>query len=402
VGIRILLYNHENIILNYTNILFKFETTHLKSREISRTLITLGFALGEGNCSTPYAPREYRSLFLDSLDKILNPHSTFELWGLKVDIQSIYMGIIYKIYCKNTQMSYIGKTIQNLNTRIKQHRDKSSYCRCLSTAISENGWENFEVSTLWEGDNSSLGDMERHYINELNTMEPNGYNIREGGGRSEKVSDISRQLMVDKQREISMRRNGLLGRIRPIYSKVDKDKITSYSLKVSVNGKTQTIGSYKTCEEALEVQKKYTEDPDNYEIPPPKRVGNGKSSNVYFCSDKQKKRWQVQFWVNGKNVSLGRYETQEEALEVANKYSEDTENFIKPNQIDKFKKDRKDVGVTFRTNENVWQSAFWNGKKNIFLGRYNTKEEAIDARKRYIDDPYNFVKPNQRKPIHNT
>ena len=221
-------------------------------------------------------------------------------------------------------MSYIGKTIQTLNTRIKQHRDKSSYCRCLSTAIKENGWENFEVSTLWEGDNSILGDMERYYINELNTMEPNGYNIREGGGRSEKVSDASRQLMIDKQREITIRRNGLLGRITPNYSHLDKDKITSYSVFVSVNAKTKTIGNFKTYDEALEVQKKYTEDPDNYEIPQSKRVGNGKSSNVYFCGyEKRKKRWQVQFRVKGKNVSLGRYETKEEALEVANKYKQE-------------------------------------------------------------------------------
>ena len=293
-------------------------------------------------------------------------------------------------------MSYIGKTIQNLKTRIKQHRDKSSYCRCLSLAIKENGWENFEVYTLWEGDNSVLGDMERYYIDELNTLEPNGYNSREGGGRSEKVSDMSRQIMVDKQREISMRRNGLLGYIRTNYSKVDKDKITSYSVLVNVNANRKTIGNFKTYDEALEVQKKFTEDPDNYEIPPSKRVPNGQSTNVYFCSDKRKKRWQVQFRVNGKNLSLGRYETKEEALEVANKYKEN------PNQIDKFKKDRKDVGVTFKTNENVWQSTFWNGKKTIFLGRYNTKEEAIDARKRYNDDPHNFVRPNQRKPIHNT
>lgn len=295
-------------------------------------------------------------------------------------------------------MSYIGKTIQKLKTRIKQHRDKSSYCRCLSLAIKENGWDNFEVSTLWEGDNSVLGDMERYYIDELNTLEPSGYNSREGGGRSEKVSDTSRQLMIDKQREISMRRNGLLGVIRTNYSHVDKDKITSYSVLVSINAKTKTIGNFKTYDEALEVQKKYTEDPDNYEIPPSKRVGNGQSPNVYFCSsDKRKKRWHVQFRVNGKNLSLGRYETKEEALEVANKYKEN------PDKIDEYnKKNKVDVGVTFKTNENVWQSTFWNGKKTIFLGRYNTKEEAIDARKRYIDDPHNFVRPNQRKPIHNT
>ena len=218
-------------------------------------------------------------------------------------------------------MSYIGKTIQKLKTRIKQHRYKSSYCRCLSLAIKENGWENFEVSTLWEGDNSVLGDMERYYIDELNTLEPNGYNSREGGGRSEKVSDASRQLMIDKQREITIRRNGLLGRIRPNYSHVDKDKITSYSVLVSVNAKTKTIGNFKTYDEALEVQKKYTEDPDNYEIPPSKRAPNGQSSNVYF--NKSRNKWRVQFETNGKTTYFGSYKTKEEALEVANKYKQE-------------------------------------------------------------------------------
>lgn len=34
------------------------------------------------HCVISFAPREYRSLFLDCLCKVLNPHSTFELWGL--------------------------------------------------------------------------------------------------------------------------------------------------------------------------------------------------------------------------------------------------------------------------------------------------------------------------------
>jgi hypothetical protein len=72
---------------------------------------------------------------------------------------------------------------------------------------------------------------------------------------------------------------------------------------------------------------------------------------------------------------------------------------VKPNKIDK---NRDDIGITFQGNPKRWRASFWNGKKNIFLGRYNTKEDAIDARKRYIDDPHNFVRPNQRKPIHNT
>jgi hypothetical protein len=54
----------------------------------------------------------------------------------------------------------------------------------------------------------------------LNTMAPNGYNLRAGGVViSEKLVKYSRQLMIEKQREISLRRGGLLGTIKENKSK---------------------------------------------------------------------------------------------------------------------------------------------------------------------------------------
>ena len=47
----------------------------------------------------------------------------------------------------------------------------------------------------------------------------------------------------------------------------------------------------------------------------------------------------------------------------------------------------------------IQKTSFWNGKKLIFLGQYTTKQEAIDARKWFIEDPENFTRPNQRKKI---
>ena len=102
--------------------------------------------------------------------------------------------------------------------------------------------------------------MERKFISDYGTLEPYGYNIREGGGRSERVSDVSRNIMIEKQREISKRRNGLLGRI----------------------------------------------------------VGNRKSSNCYY--DHHRKKWLVSFYVKNKNVYLGRYDTEREALNVADEF----------------------------------------------------------------------------------
>ena len=223
-------------------------------------------------------------------------------------------GIIYKIDCEVSGKSYIGKTIQPLKKRIQQHQDCNSYCRALSQAIQDHGWENFKFSAIWEGNASLLGEMERKLISEHGTMEPGGYNLREGGGRSERVSDTSRQLMIEKQREISKRRGGLLGVLIPN----GHGKVTSWSISIPKNGKRHRVGPFKTKEEAIEIQKKITENPDEFELPEPKRVGNGKGSGIYYTRNK----WQVLPRVNGKNVYLGQYKTEEEAREVLTKFRE--------------------------------------------------------------------------------
>lgn len=266
------------------------------------------------------------------------------------------MGIIYKILCKETNKTYIGKTIQQLKTRMKQHRESRSYCRALSEAIKNHGWDNFEVSVIWEGENHLLGEMEKKYISEHDTLEPNGYNIREGGGRSEKVSDLSRKLMVEKQREISRRRNGLLGGVFPNKSRKD-GSITSWNFKVQVDNQKHTIGSLKTKEEAEEIQKVYNENPDTFQFPSPKRVGNG-NGGIYF--NKSRRKWQVMV----KNIYLGRFDSKEKAETVLKEYLKDPENFEKP------KVDVKYGHIYERGDKWILR---YRGKH---IGMYDTKESA--------------------------
>jgi len=300
-------------------------------------------------------------------------------------------GIIYRIHCEVSGKSYIGKTIQPLKTRIQQHKgNNKNSCRALSEATQEHGWDNFKVFVIWEGNATILGEMERKLISEHGTLEPGGYNIREGGGRSERVSDISRKLMIEKQREISKRRDGLLGNL--VKNGINKDgTVTSWSINVARDGITHRVGPFKTKEEAIEVQKKFTEDPDGFEIPPPKRVGNGKGIGIFYSKSRDK--WQVIPCIDGKNIHLGRYKTEEEAKEALERYRKDPENFVKPT----LPRNIDDKGVTFKKNENMWQSSFYDGKKNKFLGKYTTKQEAINARNKYLEDPENFVRPNQKK-----
>ena len=76
----------------------------------------------------------------------------------------------------------------------------------------------------------------------------------------------------------------------------------------------------KAKEEAIEIQKKYTCDPDGFELPKSKRVGNGKGTGIYYRKDRDK--WQVIPNVNGKNIYLGVYRTEEEARRVLTNFRE--------------------------------------------------------------------------------
>ena len=111
-----------------------------------------------------------------------------------------------------------------------------------------------------------------------------------------------------------------------------------------------------------------------------------------FITKKDKKRWTT----NLNNTYLGSYSTKEEAEDAVKRYKEDPDNFTRPNKRDP---NRDDLGVTFKTYDKKWQAYYHENKKSTFLGLYTTKQEAIDARKRFIEDPENFTRPNQRKHI---
>jgi len=299
-------------------------------------------------------------------------------------------GVIYKITCKPTGMAYVGQTI-DLKRRLQSHKSKTSVCTYLKNAIQKYGWDNFEVETLWEGNIELLCDMEVKFIKEYNTMAPNGYNLIDSKGVGGKVSETTLQAMINSQRNRHIKKNGVLGRIRENKSKVD-GRTTSWSVRGFRDGKGYKLANCKTKEEALEVQREFTNNPDTYEIPDSTRVANGNALGVYYQKDK--KSWTT----NLNNTYLGSYSTKEEAEDAVKRYKDDPDNFVRPNARDP----NRDIGVTFKKKNKKWQASFWDGKNNRFLGLYTTKQEAIDARKRFIEDPENFTRPNQRHFIYGT
>lgn len=225
------------------------------------------------------------------------------------------MGYIYKITCPEGKV-YIGQTVRTLKERLKAHKHKSSYCRKLKEAIERFGFENLHIEVLWEGDNTLLGEMEKKFIIEYNCIFPYGYNLSSGGGRGEKRTETSKVISRNSIRNKYIMKNGLLGSLSSIRSKISGE-ITSWRVSMSCDNIRRTK-NFKTKDEAIEFQKQYTENPDDVI----KMIGRKyKSSGDGNGSiNKRGKRWRARLYENGKHILLGTHSSYEEAQDTINMY----------------------------------------------------------------------------------
>jgi group I intron endonuclease len=93
------------------------------------------------------------------------------------------MGIIYKIVNKINGKIYIGQTKQQLKNRFNHHCYSSKYKYHNSPiyqSFRKYGINNFDIFEIEKCDNSLLNKKEEFYINEYNSLTPNGYNILKG------------------------------------------------------------------------------------------------------------------------------------------------------------------------------------------------------------------------------
>ena len=105
------------------------------------------------------------------------------------------MGCIYKITNCINQKLYVGLTLSDAETRFKKHISMiySNGCSALYGAIKKYGIESFIVETIClSNDKKELMNLEKHYISELNTISPNGYNLTTGGENC-RVTDKTKQ-----------------------------------------------------------------------------------------------------------------------------------------------------------------------------------------------------------------
>jgi group I intron endonuclease len=96
-------------------------------------------------------------------------------------MENEYYGVIYKITNLVNGKIYIGQTKQKPERRWSRHKHNSKNNingSLIAKAIRKYGEENFTFETIDHAEcTESLNKLEEKYINELNCLTPNGYNI---------------------------------------------------------------------------------------------------------------------------------------------------------------------------------------------------------------------------------
>jgi group I intron endonuclease len=94
--------------------------------------------------------------------------------------------------------SYIGQTIQPILKRLGRHQLQSSKCRAILGAINKYGWEKFEKD-WYECPDEDLNFDEEMLVEEMGTLAPGGYNLKEGGGSSGKMCEETKKKISESQ-----------------------------------------------------------------------------------------------------------------------------------------------------------------------------------------------------------
>jgi group I intron endonuclease len=91
--------------------------------------------------------------------------------------------IVYLLTNAANGKQYVGATTRSLRARWREHiSDSRRYSSSLYQAFKEYGTSAFEKRTLSVALNAeALDQLERFWIGEFNTLEPNGYNAQSGG-----------------------------------------------------------------------------------------------------------------------------------------------------------------------------------------------------------------------------
>jgi len=128
--------------------------------------------------------------------KLINPYRIYMEDILQMEcVKSCIYGIKYE-----GKIVYVGRhNTPNHVERWKQHvkQSKRNASCLLHKKMVEYGVERFSIEKICECDTKDVGDTEIRYIQEYNTLIPNGYNMQKGGASKSPQPKILRKCSYD-------------------------------------------------------------------------------------------------------------------------------------------------------------------------------------------------------------
>jgi group I intron endonuclease len=149
------------------------------------------------------------------------------------------MSVIYQFVNNTTQKIYVGQAV-DYKQRIRNHKFnlKQNKNTPLYSALKKYGWENFSINIIEECEENKLNEREVYWIEEKNSLYPNGYNLLEGGKQA-RHTDITKQKISNGRKGIKFSKSHIenlrkshLGYVMPEeqkekISKSNKGKVVS-------------------------------------------------------------------------------------------------------------------------------------------------------------------------------
>jgi len=139
---------------------------------------------------------------------------------------------------------YIGQTTRPIHKRLEEHQIKTG-CVAIHGAIKKHGWKNFEKE-WYEVPNDDLNFYEEMLIALLGTLSPSGYNLREGGGSTGKLSEETKQKIGEANKGKThtegtkqKNREAKLGKKNPNFG-IPKSKETKQKMREAKIGKPKS------------------------------------------------------------------------------------------------------------------------------------------------------------------
>ena len=148
---------------------------------------------------------------------------------------------------------YVGQTKSDLLKRFRYHCYKYSGCCALVNAIKKYGRDNFTIEQIDVANSQNeLDEKERYWITVLNSIVPNGYNLK-SGGNCPTYSEESRTKMSVNHADVSGNKNPNFGRK---HSDEVKEKLRRSKVDTHLNMETRQKISQKMGFPVLNVNTK--------------------------------------------------------------------------------------------------------------------------------------------------